>query len=282
VSIALRELADAEAAVQNAKQADDERAEIDLDALEQIAKARADEMQQADKRLEALNAQHLATIALGNYTREVVRCRREHAHRLKILTEMGEPDNLRSKADQLNADLATARDRLPELEVKCNEATSREGSAKQSLQTAEERLVDLDDLSREPTCSRCNQPITPEHLDAERTLAMELLSKAQAAVSAEATAAAELRSEIAVAKGRIEALDKEHRAAVTASNAARTAHDEVVRAAAQVDAAVNASIEIRAVDEPMGRLVEQAQTEPVEVAAHALDELVNLQRATNV
>ena len=165
ITSAFQDLADAADATAAARDAATRRDAIDLDALD-LALSHANQvLEKSEEELESLTDRHSSLVSLRSAAGDVLRCRREHSSRVTALTELGDPADLRAQADQLEADLGSARAHLAELEDQRSSAVGRHCVATGALDTARTRLAQLDDLADEPTCSRCNQPITEEHLE---------------------------------------------------------------------------------------------------------------------
>lgn len=273
VTLALQDLAGAADATDQAKQAAEHRDAFDLDSLEADNAKALENQQEVDDELETLNLRQELLIAVSGEASEIVRCRREHAQRVASLAELGDPSELHGQADQLGADLDAARDRLGELENQRTEVIGREGAAQRALQAAQERLSHFEDLSHEPTCSRCNQPITPEHVERERADALSLIEHAQAELDVEQDSLRTLSATVGETKSTTEQLDQRHRAALKASDAARTADEEVERAQRQVEAAVAAAANRTLEDGDVAKLLRRVNDEAVEIAEKALEDL---------
>lgn len=280
VTSAFDDLAAAATAARQATEAAGELGAIDLDDLDEAAKARIDEHRKLEAEVEALTERHDLLVALRSSATDVLRCRRDHAERLAALAAIGDPPNLRTAAEQLETELTAAQGHRGQLDDQRSKAVGREGSAKGVVQTALERQAQLDDLSQAPTCSRCNQPITPQHLAAERKLAQDALDQAQATLDAETTALQSLMLEIGQAKKSVEDLDRRHRAAVAAADGADTAHREVVRTQTQLGAATKAAATVAAPDDVTGELMARVTTAPISQAEPALPDLIVLERTT--
>jgi exonuclease SbcC len=279
VATALTDLEGADSAEQAAREAATLRDAIDLTELEAIATETAGAQRQFDDDLETLNDRSQQLAAVLSDGKDILRCRREHAQRAERLTTLGDPAELRSQTDQSEAELKAARDGLGELETRRNEAIDRRGAAQSTYQASEDRLALLDDLSREPTCSRCNQPVTAEHLDRERLDACAVLEQARTALAAEQQAVTELGEAISKQRATVEDWDRRHRAAVGAADAARTAHEELKRAQAGVEAAVTAATPTD-IDEAAVALLARVVHESLEDAEKGLGALDDLEKST--
>ena len=216
---------------------------IDLAALETAAADAETTWQRIDEDVDTLNDRAAQLTSVLASTREVHRCRAEQVTREQALAKVGNPAQLRGQAEHLTRDLEAARAKVAELQADHDEALARTGAAQGRVQRAEQRLKVLDDLAREPTCSRCGQPITPEHLERERSEAASEFEEATTQVDIEQAAVEELGGTIAAAEGEINSLDAQHRKADKAVAAAKTAQDELDRATAQVKAAAQVATE---------------------------------------
>jgi len=241
VEAALSDLLGADAAAAAAYEAASRLGVIDLAALETDAAETSAAQDQFDDEMENLNqrAHQLARVVAD--VKEIVRCRRDHAQRAAALTALGEPDQLTKDEERLGEDLNTARQRLDELGEERSGAIDRRGGAQSRVQAATERLSLLDELSGEPTCGRCGQPITAEHLDLERADANAALGQARADHAVEQRGVTEFDEAIAKATTAIEDLDQHHRDAARAVAAAQSALEELQLVAGNADAAISAA-----------------------------------------
>lgn len=211
---------------------------------------------------------------------DVLRCRREHAARVTALAELGDPPDLRAQAEQLEADLRTARARLADLEDQRSSAVGRHGAAEGALVAARARLAQLADLANEPTCSRCNQPITEEHLESERSQAQEAIADVEASLEAENALLGRLSTAIDKAKIAADDVESRYRGALSAADAAKTAHDEVLRAQAGVGEATTVANAAAESDVSATALLAAVIGKALDVAAASLDELAALEVST--
>lgn len=273
VTSAFEDLAAAAGARTAAEEAATQRDAIDLDALD-LAVAQAAEIQEkSEDEVESLTDRHSALVAVRSAASDVLRCRREHAARVTALAELGDPADLRAQAEQLEADLGNARAHLVELEEERSSAVGRHGAAKGAVETARARLAQLDDLIDEPTCSRCNQPITEEHLERERVQARDAIADAELSLEAETTLLGRLATAIDEAKIAADGLDRRHRAALSAAGAATTAQDEVLRAQVGVDEATSVAKVTAESDASAAALLATIIGEPLDIAAATLEEV---------
>ncbi len=280
VTSAFQDLAAAADATTTANEAATQRDAIDLDALE-LALAQAAEVQQkSEDEVESLTDRHGSLVRLRSAASDVLRCRREHAARVAALAELGDPEDLRAQAEQLEADLGTARAHLAELEEERSSAVGRHGAAKGALDTARARLAQLADLADEPRCSRCNQPISEEHLESERVQAREVIAGVESSLEAESALLGRLATAIDEAKIAADGLDRRHRAVMSAAGAAKTAHYEVLRAQAGVDEAISVANATAESDASAAALRATVIGEPLEIAAATLEEVAALEAST--
>jgi len=280
VTSAFQDLAAAADATTTASAAATQRDAIDLDALD-LAVAQAAEVQEkSEDEVESLADRHSSLVSLRSAASHVLRCRREHSARVTALVELGDPDDLRAQADQLEADLRTARAHLAELEEERSSAVGRHGAAKGALDTARARVAQLDDLADEPTCSRCNQPITEEYLESERVQASESIADAESSLEAETALLGRVATAIDGAKIAADGLDRRHRASLSAAGAAKTAQDEVLRAQAGVDAATSVANAAAELDASAAALLATIIGEPLDIAAATLEEIAALEAST--
>jgi DNA repair protein SbcC/Rad50 len=282
VTSAFQDLVDAGEATTAARNAATRRDAIELDALDLAVTQAAQEHEKSEENVESLTDRHSSLVSLRSAASDVLRCRREHAARVTALAEFGDPADLRAQAEQLEADLRNARTHLAELENQRNSALGRHGAAKGALKTARARLAQLDDLADEPTCSRCNQPITAQHLESERAQAQDAIAAVQASLDAETALLGRLATAIDEAKVAADGVDGRHRGVLSAAEAAKTAHDEVRRAQAEIDEAtrvVNASVAAES-DASVAALVATVLQEPLDRAAACLLKLAALEAST--
>lgn len=233
---ALDDLHEAAAAATDADDALSQLDAIDLAALESAAAEAETAWQTLDEDVDRLNdrAAQLASVVAS--AKEIHRCRVEQATREQALTKAGDPAQLREQAEHLARDLEAAHAKVAELEADHGEALALIGAAEGRLQRAKQRLKALDDLAREPTCSRCGQPITAEHLERERSEAASEFQEATAQLRVEQAAVEGLSGNLAAAKNTVDDLDAQHRKAEKAADAAKTADCELDHAAGQVKA----------------------------------------------
>lgn len=280
VTLAFQYLADAADATTTANEAAKQRDAIDLDALTLALTQAAEVQERSEDEVESLTDRHSSLVSLRSAASDLLRCRREHAARVTALAELGDPAELRAQAEQLEADLRTARAHLAELEEQRSSAVGRRGAAKGALDTAQARLAQLDDLADEPTCSRCNQPITEEHLESERAPAREAIADAESSLEAETALLGRLATAIDEAKISADGLDRRQRAALSAAGAAKTAHDEVLHAQAGVDEATSVANATAQSEGSAGALLATIIGEPLEIAAATLEEVAALEGST--
>lgn len=280
VTTAFRDLSAAAAATTKAMEAAEQRDAMDLDALDAAVTRSVEVQQKSDEEVESLTDRHSILVSLRSAASDVMRCRREHATRMSALADLGKPAVLRAQAGQLEADLRSARDHLVDLEEQRRSVTGRHGAAKSALETAQVRLAQIDDLADEPTCSRCNQPMTEEHLASERAEAREAISDAESSLDGETASLGRLGTAIDEVTTEVEELDRRHRAALTAADAAMTAHDEVLRAQAAVDEAATAATAKTDSDPSVATMLSTVVEGPVSAAEATLDELAALEAST--
>lgn len=280
VMSAFQDLADAADATATAELAATQRDAIDLDALDLAVTQTAEMQQKSEDEVDSLTDRHSSLVSLRSAASDVLRCRREHAARVTALAELGDPADLRAQAEQLETDLRTARAHLAELEDQRSSAVGRHGAAKGALGAARARLGQLDDLADEPTCSRCNQPITEEHLESERSQAQEAIAGVEASLEAEAGLLGRLGTVIEEAKIAADGVDRRHRGALAVAGAARTAHDEVLHAKAGVDDATSVANAAAGSDASATVLLASVIGGPLDLAAVSRDELAALEAST--
>lgn len=280
VTSAFQDLADAADATSEADEAAMQREAIDLNALDRALTQALEVQQKSEEQVESLTDRHSRLVSLRSDANDVLRCRREHAARVTKLSELGEPADLRVQADQVEADLRTARGHLADLEDQRSSVVDRHGAAKAALDAGRARLAQLDDLADEPTCSRCNQPITEEHLESERARAREAIADAESSLEGETALLGRLATDIDEAKTAAHDLEQRHRAALSAAEAAKNAHDEVLRAQARVDEAASAATAKAESDASAATLLGTVIYEPMEVVEATLEEVAALEAST--
>lgn len=278
VTAALTDLANAAVAGERAADAHQRLEGIDLPALESDVTETAAAVSELDDALERLvdHGNQLAVVLMK--AKEVGRCRAEQDSRTRHLTEIGEPLQLRGQAAEVQDELEATRAAVFELEVKRSEAIDRRGDAHGRLQHAQERLTTLEQLADEPTCSRCGQPVAPEHLHRERTEAEAELNDATAKVAREQAALAEIEDLLTKTKADAGDLDRRHREATKAVDRADAAQHELDRVTAQVGAAVADAEAVRR-DGPEAELLKTVIGDPLDEADRALQSLASLQEA---
>src|SRR5260370_20525548 len=214
-----------------------------LAALESAAAEAETASQQLEEDVDRLNDRADQVASVLTSAKEVHRCRAEQVTREQTLAKTGEPAQLRQQAEHLTRGLEAADAKFAGLEADHSEALARTGAAQGRLQQAEKRLKTLEDLSGEPTCSRCGQRITAEHLERERSEAVSEFEQATDQLEAAQAAAEELKSSLAETKKVVDDLDARLRRADKAAAAAKTARRELDRAAPPVKAAAQAATE---------------------------------------
>ena len=272
---ALADLNEATAAAAEAEGALTRLRVIDLAALESAAAEAEAARQTLDENVDHLNdrAAQLASVLAS--AKEIDRRRAEQATREQALAKAGDPAQLRQQAEHLARGLEAARAKVAELDAEHGEALARVGAAKGRLQRAKQRLKTLDDLAGEPTCSRCGQPITAEHLERERGEAASEFQEATAQLRVEQAAVEGLSGSLAAAKNTVDDLDAQHRQADKAADNAKTARRELDHAAAQVQATGQVATESSrgTAEEPLVAVVIAG---PLDVAERALQSLCSL------
>jgi exonuclease SbcC len=240
---ALADLHAAAAAATEAEEALTRAGAIDLTALESAAAEAETAWQKLDEDVDHLNdlAAHLASVLAS--AKEVSRCRAQQAAREQALAKVGDPEELREQAEHLARNLGAARAKVAELEADHGKAMARTGAAEGRLQRADQRLKTLGDLAREPTCSRCGQPITAEHLERERSEAVSEFEEATAQIHAEQAAVEDLDSNLAAAKKMVDELGAQHRKVDKGADTAKTARRELDHAATEVKTAAQVATE---------------------------------------
>ena len=269
---ALADLNKAAAAAAEAGEALTQLDAIDLATLELAAAETETAWLELDNDLDRLNdrAAQLASV-LAN-AKDAHRCRSEQATREQALAEAGDPAQLQELAEHLAQDLQAARGKVGELQAAHGLALARRGTAQDRLQRARQWLEKLDDLAGEPTCSRCGQPITSEHLERERRDASSEFEEATAQLTVEQAAVEELNASLTTAKNIVDDLDRRHRKADKAADTAQAARRELEHAAAQAKAAAQAATDVSrgTAEEPVVAVVTGGPLEEAERALFAL------------
>jgi DNA repair exonuclease SbcCD ATPase subunit len=237
VQAAIEDLTAATDAATAAATAAETMAAIDLAALETAAEHAQDVFEELDEHLDALTEQADELGPIVAAASELHRCRKEHARRAEILAGLGDPAKLRAEIDKVDAALDSVRDQQRTLQERHKAAVDRRGGAQQRLNHAKRRIRDLDTLGGEAVCSRCGQPISPEHLQRERADADTELKAATADLAAQRTAVEELDGALTQADTRLEELASVRTNVVTTAEAAATAEGELHRAAEDLAAA---------------------------------------------
>lgn len=240
---ALGDLHEAAAASGKAKDARTQADAIDLTGLGTAAAEAETALRELDEEVDSQNDHAAQLSSILTSAKEVHRCRTEQCEREQSLAKAGNPTHLREKAGQIAQGLEQARAKAASLQAEQGEAQARIGAAKNRVQQAKQRLKTLDDLAREPTCSRCGQPITPEHLERERGEATSELEQATAQLKEEQSALKGLDGILAAAKKAADDLDSQHHKADKAADAAKAARHELDHATAEVKAAAQEATE---------------------------------------
>jgi len=275
VTAALADLDEAAAAAAAAAAALTRLEAIDLAALESAASAAATSQEDLDEELERRNDHATQLASVLARANEVRRCRVEQDARAQVLAKTGDPALLRAQAERLALDLEATRAKITDLESDYGKALDRRGAAQSRLQQAERRLEIIGDLAEEPTCSRCGQPITAEHLDREHRDADSELEGATARLATDQTTVEELEGALAGTKTVADDLDDQSRAADRAADTADTARQELGRATGLVKAAVEAARESSR-ETAEAHLVAVITDSPLDEAERALEALTSL------
>jgi exonuclease SbcC len=275
VKAALAEFHQAAEAAAMADEAHTRFETIDLAALDLAATTAATVQQTLDEELDGLNDRATQLASLLNSANEVRRRRVEQDARAQTLAKAGDPVQLRQQAERLAGQLEVARAKIADLESDHGKALDLRGAAQGRLQQAEKRLDTLDDLRGEPTCSRCGQAITAEHLERERRDADSEHERATTRLAAHQATVEELEGALVSAKNTADDLDRQSRTADKATDTAEAARQELDNVIAQVQIAVTAVAESGR-DAPEAQLVAVITDSPLDEAEQALASLSEL------
>lgn len=189
---ALQDLCDAETKEAEARQARQEAASIDLDVLQRAATDAEKREKKAEERARRLRSERDRVAEALPLLRDVLRARQELSRREAALAGHGSADNWEKQVRERQQAHQEAQGAKREAENRKGEADEALAQAKAAFEQAETQLTARREAEDEAVCSRCGQPITPEHIqkeleDAERRVAdsLETMEKAEE-VAAEA------------------------------------------------------------------------------------------------
>jgi DNA repair protein SbcC/Rad50 len=237
----LVDLQEADSQAAQAEEARTTAAAVDAAALERAAAEAAAEERQTEERARELRRERDALAGALPPLREVLHRRGDLAEREQVVAEQGAPDEWEAQVARREEVLRTQREEKQEADEAQRRAMEAVAQAEAALQQAEEQLAARREAQDEAVCSRCGQPVDPEHIrreleDAERAVA----ATHRQVESAEQARAVADREAAAVAAG-VDDANREVEAARHELAASQRAEEERQRACAQLDSAIEAA-----------------------------------------
>ncbi|HEU4760654.1 MAG TPA: hypothetical protein VFT91_11835, partial [Dehalococcoidia bacterium] len=188
-----------------AEQARTGAAAVDVEALAKAAAGAEVEEARSEQALRDLRARQEALAQALPLLSDVVQRRRELSERRRALSEQGAPERWTAEVARLEGELRAREQAMARADDVRQTALAAEAEAQAALRQAEEQLSARREARDEAVCSRCGQPVDPEHIrreldDAERAVAAaqrqaRAAGEARAVTETEAVAAAARREE---------------------------------------------------------------------------------------
>jgi len=170
---ALQDLQAAEARDAEAREAREKAAGIDLDGLHRTAAEAEMRVRDVEERARQLRGEWGRMAEVLPLLRDVLGARQELSQRQAALVEHGAVDNWEKQVRERQQAHQEAQEAKSQAEGRQREAEEALARAKAALEQAEAELAARREAKDEAVCSRCGQPISPEHIrkeleDAER------------------------------------------------------------------------------------------------------------------
>jgi exonuclease SbcC len=238
---ALTDLQERDIQAAQAEEAGAAAAAIDMEALERAKAAAEKEEHQTEQRASDLHLQHDKLALALPPLREILQQRRELSERAQAAAEVGAANEWEARVAQLENDLRGRQEEQRKADEELRQALETVAQAEAAIGQAEQQLAARRAAQDEAVCSRCGQPVDPEHIrreleDAERTVAL-----AQAPMESAKQDRLVAGNEAAAAAERLETTSREIEAARHGLAASRRAEEERQRAQARLDAAIGAA-----------------------------------------
>lgn len=238
---ALTDLQEKDIQAAQAEEAGAAAAAIDMEALERAKAAAEKEEHQTEQRASDLRVQHDELALALPPLREILQQRSELSERAQAAAEVGAAHEWEARIAQLEDDLRGRQEEQRKADEELRQALEAVAQAEAAVGQAEQQLVARREAQDEAVCSRCGQPVDPEHIrreleDAERTVAL-----AQAPMEGAKQDRLIAGSDVTAAAERVETTSREIETARHGLAASRRADEERQRAQARLDAVIGAA-----------------------------------------
>ncbi|NOT57473.1 MAG: SMC family ATPase [Deltaproteobacteria bacterium] len=176
---AVADLQQATQLTEQAQQKEVEAVAIELDTLEHLAAAAAAEEQKIEAHLKTLRQRHDVLDEELPLVNEVFRCRRELALREHTRAERGGLEIWKTRVADQEAALRRQHERKQSADGLLQHATEQVALATAALRQARQQLTLRQEARDEAACSRCGQPVDPEHIRRELMEVTQSVATAQ-------------------------------------------------------------------------------------------------------
>jgi exonuclease SbcC len=165
---AVKDLQEANERTTQSHQKQFQAATVDVETFKHVADATAEAEQQVEEQLAILRSRAETLSEMLPLLREVFTCRREQEIRKQQLDKQGIPQHWEAEVARLRMILQDRQQEKERAATERDRIVKDKARAQAALEQAQRLLAARLAAQNEAVCSRCGQPVNPEHIQRER------------------------------------------------------------------------------------------------------------------